>query len=222
MHLVVDAIAGSHLYGLNHADSDHDSMGIGIATREEKLGLFYPEQEGADDHVIYELAKWVKLAAGGNPTVLQLLWTTPQHWLQWDERWVEFQSRVRPLVLSQRTRSAFLGYMHGQRQKLERDRGQRRGLQEEFGYDTKFAMHMIRLGLQGLELLQSGKITLPMTPAHVSLLKSIRFGGYTEPEVLTMATELEDRLANTPTDLPPEPDRRKISTFLVDTYTAWW
>jgi hypothetical protein len=30
------------------------------------------------------------------------------------------------------------------------------------GYDTKYAMHALRLGLQGVELLSSGKITFPV------------------------------------------------------------
>ncbi len=222
MHTVVRAIAGSHLYGLNHPDSDRDVMGLGIATKEEKLGLFYKEQIGADDDVVYELDKWVRLASNGNPTVLQLLWTTPQHWLLWDDRWAAMQAQLTPLVLTQRVKGAFLGYMEGQRKKLERDRGQRLALQAQFGYDTKFAMHMIRLGLQGIEVLESGKMSLPMRPEHVSLLTSIRHGGYTEPEVLTMATELESRLRNCTTDLPPAPDPQKMSKFLVDTYTAWW
>ena len=30
------------------------------------------------------------------------------------------------------------------------------------GYDTKYAMHALRLGLQGVELLTTGRITLPV------------------------------------------------------------
>jgi hypothetical protein len=30
------------------------------------------------------------------------------------------------------------------------------------GYDTKYAMHALRLGLQGIELLSTGRITLPV------------------------------------------------------------
>jgi hypothetical protein len=30
------------------------------------------------------------------------------------------------------------------------------------GYDTKYAMHVLRLGLQGVELLTTGRFTLPV------------------------------------------------------------
>jgi len=35
-------------------------------------------------------------------------------------------------------------------------------LEAEHGFDAKFAMHMIRLGIQGIEYMESGKTTLPL------------------------------------------------------------
>ena len=35
------------------------------------------------------------------------------------------------------------------------------------GYDTKYAMHALRLGLQGIELLTTGRITLPV-PSRIA------------------------------------------------------
>jgi hypothetical protein len=40
-------------------------------------------------------------------------------------------------------------------------------LVEKHGYDTKFAAHMVRLGYQGVELLETGRFTLPL-PASVA------------------------------------------------------
>ena len=222
MFTLIRAVAGSHLYGLDHAGSDEDSMGIGIAEKNQKLGLDTIEQFGQDDEVIYELAKWTRLAVNGNPTVLQMLWTPPSMWKQWDDRWPEMQIRLRNIVLSERCRDAFLGYMKGQRIKLERDRGQRTELKEQFGYDTKFAAHMIRLGIQGIEVLTTGQMCLPMASGSRQLCRDIRQGRYTEPEVLEMANELEDKLKTVPSMLPPTVDRVKVNNFLVDTYTEWW
>lgn len=53
---------------------------------------------------------------------------------------------------------------------------QRPELVERFGYDTKFAMHAVRLGLQGVEYVETGKITLPSPDAQ--LLQAIRSGAF--------------------------------------------
>jgi len=41
------------------------------------------------------------------------------------------------------------------------------------GYDTKYAMHAFRLGCKGIELLTSGRITLPIPEPHRGYLRSI-------------------------------------------------
>jgi hypothetical protein len=51
-------------------------------------------------------------------------------------------------------------YLEAQRQRLVGERGQRdinrTRLVERFGYDTKYTMHILRLGHQGVEFLESG------------------------------------------------------------------
>ena len=44
------------------------------------------------------------------------------------------------------------------------------------GYDPKDAMHALRLGLQGIELLTTGRITLPVPEPGGGYLRSIRRG----------------------------------------------
>lgn len=222
MFTLIRSTAGSHLYGLDHAQSDRDSMGIGIATRAEKLGLDTIEQLGQDDEVTYELAKWTRLAVKGNPTVLQMLWTPPSMWLQWDERWVGMQERLKDVVLSERCRKAFIGYMDGQRKKLENNRGQRQELKDQFGYDTKFAAHMIRLGLQGIEVVTTGKMTLPMPLSDRQICVDIRHGRWTERQVLEYADFLRNELNTCQSVLAPSVNHQKVNNFLVDTYTEWW
>jgi hypothetical protein len=81
---------------------------------------------------------------------------------------------------------------------------------------------MIRLGIQGIEVLTTGQMSLPMALESCQLCRDIRQGRYTEPEVLEMATELEEKLKTVPSVLPPTVDRVKVNNFLVDTYTEWW
>ena len=122
-------------------------------------------QAGDLDLTIYSLRKWARLALQGNPTVLLLLYLP-------DEAIVirtTAGDRLRGLASAFASKHAgkrFLGYLEAQLQRLVGERGQRDvnrfELVEEFGYDTKYAMHMLRLGHQGVEFLESGRLFLPM------------------------------------------------------------
>jgi hypothetical protein len=79
------------------------------------------------------------------------------------------------------------------------------------GYDTKYAMHALRLGLQGVELLTTGRITLPVPEPHRAYLRSVRRGERELAEVLDAITETEKRLAQlkrrSPTQQPRDASR---------------
>src|SRR5688500_19726552 len=79
----------------------------------------------------------------------------------------------------------------------------------EHGYDTKFAMHALRLGLQGIELLTTGRICLPVPEPGRSYLREIRRGEVPPPEVLDAVAGAEQQLVALPTGraVPAEPDR---------------
>ena len=118
--------------------------------------------------------------------------------------------------------------MQAQRQRLAGERGQKRikrpELEAKYGYDTKYAMHVIRLGLQGVELLQTGRLTLPLPDYERSLLLDIRGGKPSLQDVLTMAGELEakikDLMDNSP--LPEKPDYAGVEKWMLDIYLNHW
>ncbi len=59
----------------------------------------------------------------------------------------------------------FIGYLRSQEAAMTGEVGahtNRPELVAAHGYDTKFAMHALRLGAQGVELLTTGRITLPV------------------------------------------------------------
>ena len=92
------------------------------------------------------------------------------------------------------------------------------------GYDTKYAMHALRLGLQGVELLTTGRITLPVPEPHRSYLRSIRRGERLLDEVLDAVTDAEERLARLRDHpgLPDQPDRRWVDDWLHRSYLDSW
>ncbi len=75
--LLLDADAGSHAYGLQLPESDHDRRGVFLQPRENFYG-FAPLEQVADDkndQVYWEIGKFLKLLAVNNPSALELLAT---------------------------------------------------------------------------------------------------------------------------------------------------
>ena len=107
----------------------------------------------------------MRLALKGHPTVLLLLFDPDELTLVETEVGQRLR-QLRPAILSKRAGRGDLGYLRGQKERLLGTRGQKRvnrpELVEAHGFDTKYAMHALRLGYQGLELLQTGRVTLPM------------------------------------------------------------
>lgn len=86
---------------------------------------------------------------------------------------------TRKRAISKKCYFTYKGYAKAQIHKLQlkaESKPSRKPLIDKFGYDTKFAMHTLRLINQGCELLQSGKITFPR-PEKNDLIK-IRNGEY--------------------------------------------
>ena len=52
-----------------------------------------------------------------------------------------------------------------------------------YGFDTKYAMHMLRLGFQGVELLTTGRLSLPMREPERSFLLDVRRGKVDEADI---------------------------------------
>jgi hypothetical protein len=90
--------------------------------------------------------------------------------------------------------------------------------------NTKFAMHMVRLGVQGVELLETGRITLPMPEPWLSWCRALRRGERSAQEALEAAAELELRLRELlqTSPLPPEPDRDRVDAWLIQAHQRAW
>jgi uncharacterized protein len=179
------------------------------------------------DLVAYSLRKYVRLALKGHPTILLLLFV-PEDLIH-VRTGLGYELRaLRPALLSRRAGQGYLGYLHGQKERLLGTRGQKRvnrpELVEAHGFDTKYAMHAARLGYQGLELLETGQLTLPMPKPEGSRVMSIRRGERTFTEALEEIDDVERRLADAAerTELPAEPDRAAVNTFLVNGYRRAW
>ena len=169
---ILRATVGSTVHGLHHGgQDDRDEMAVFVEPPEYRLGLKLARQgrkqhplehwiertqpegvrsgPGDLDLVAYNLRKYLRLALKGHPTVLLLLFVPAELTLVETELGRELRG-LRAAILSKRAGRGYLGYLHGQRERLVGTRGQRNvnrpKLVEAHGFDTKYAMHAVRLG----------------------------------------------------------------------------
>lgn len=236
---VLRGVVGSTVHGLsNPGTDDRDEMGVCIEPPEYIAGLrpfehwvFRTQSEGVPsgpgdlDLTIYGLRKYCRLALKGSPTVLLLLFITRDHVLERDELGAELQ-QLAPAFVSRRVGRAFLGYVDAQRRGLLGDRHatRTRELSAEHGYDTKYAMHALRIAHQGRELLSTGRITLPIAEPERSRLMEVRRGEIPLTAVLerlhAQGMALEQQIVDA--NHPDEPDRDRVDRFLVRAYRTRW
>src|SRR5215831_5109187 len=178
------------------------------------------------DVIIYSARKWARLALAGNPTVLLVLFVPDQEVVFRDEARAELAANAHRFV-SRLAAGRYLGYLKGQKAAMTGQAGahtNRPELVAVHRYDTKYAMHALRLGLQGTELLTTGRITLPVPEPDRGYLRSIRRGQRPLAEVLDAITATEARL-NELRDgpaIPDQPDRRWVDDWLHRSYLNFW
>ena len=85
-------------------------------------------------------------------------------------------------------------------------------------------MHALRLGLQGIELLTTGRITLPVPEPDRAYLRAVRRGEVTLADVLARCDAAEARLRalQTSADVPDQPDRAWVDSWLHRAHLAYW
>ena len=245
---ILRGLVGSTVHGLNVNDGieDRDEMGVCVEPLADAMALsgsfeqfIYRtavEREGREgarsiagdlDLVIYSLRKWTRLALKGNPTILLLLFTPDEQLVHCDELGRELRA-LAPEIVSKRVRGRYLGYLKAQKERLLGERGQKRihrpELEEMYGFDTKYAMHMLRLGFQGIEILQTGRLSLPMREPERSFLLDVRMGKVGEAACIERAGELEAELVELAVKSPlrDEPNEHLVERWVLDAYTRRW
>lgn len=236
---ILRALVGSTVHGLSRPGTDdRDEMGVCIEPPEYVLGLrpfehwvYRTQPEGSPsgpgdlDLTIYGLRKFCRLAMKGSPTVLLLLFIDEPYVMVRTSLGAELQA-LAPAFVSKRSGRAFLGYLDTQRRGLLGDRHATRAreLSAEHGYDTKYAMHSLRVAYQGIELITTGRISLPVPDDARRHLMTVRRGELPLPQVVAdlhaKSSELEQAVLAA--ELPEAADRRAIDGFLVRAYERAW
>lgn len=240
---ILRSTVGSGLHGIAiEGTDDNDEMGVFIEPPSSVFGVAkFPEHEvvrtqpegarsgpGDTDLVRYSLRKYLRLAVQGNPTILLPLYAPESALLIRTPLGMELRA-MRESIVSRRAGPRFLGYMIAQRERLQGLRG-RRGVNrpeliEKYGYDTKYASHAVRLGMQGVELLTSGLLTLPMLTHERSVVLNVKQGHYELDVVVELLEELEEELREAlecRDALPDGPDFEAIAAWSHAAHVQHW
>jgi len=232
-------VGGSQLHGAKvEGYDDLDIYGCYVEPAERILGLdpieHFVWSSGSDrekntahdvDVTMYSLRRWGALMLKGNPAILHYLYARGEVSLA-QNVWADILA-MRPYLVSKKAARQYIAFANAQRMRLTGERGmgrhgQRQDLVEKYGYDTKFAMHYVRLLFECKELLSEKCLTLPLP--QKDLLIKIRTGEYKESEVFAMGIALDEecqRLLAT-SDLPEEPDRQLLSIAIAKAYRKHW
>ncbi len=209
-HVIYRCVVGSRAYGLDEEASDTDRRGIYLPPAELHWSLGgVPEQleNKGSEECYWELQKFLILALKANPNVLECLYTPL---VETATPLAEELLTMRGIFISRLVYQTYNGYVMSQFKKLEQD------IRSQGAIKWKHAMHLIRLLLSGVTILNEGYVSVQIEE-HRERLLAIRHGRVSWDEVnawrLALHQEFDEALTQTP--LPERPDYERANAFLI-------
>ncbi|TCR20120.1 hypothetical protein EV578_10759 [Streptomyces sp. BK205] len=208
-NILLSGIVGSTAYGLAREGSDTDRLGMFAAPTESLLGLHTLRESHvttAPDRTLHEAAKWCRLALGGNPTVMELVWLPGELYEVRTPLGDELIGIRGAFLSAPRVRDAYLGYAAQQFRKLESRAGDHR--------TAKHARHLKRLCHQGLELYTTGQLTVRVEDPE----EYHRFGDSVAADpsrARSLLAHYESAFAESRSALPDRPDETPVEAWLL-------
>lgn len=210
-NIILEGITGSQAYGLATEDSDEDIKGIYAVSTEDILGVFSVKEthDHVDpDWVYHEVGKAINLFMKANPTLLELLFLDGYTTLT---KFGKLLVDNRELFLSNAVKASYGGYALSQARKLNARGGTYgNGRNKRF---SKHSRHCLRLLYQGKELLETGTLTVRVTPEMRKEL--FAFGELPVNEVVNKFEEEFIKFNDIKSVLPDKPDKEKINQLLL-------
>lgn len=238
-----EVVMGSIAYGVSNDQSDMDIYGFAIPPRDwvfphlaghvpgfdPDIDTFTQFQQhhitdrdalggkGRDyDLTIYSIVKYFRLLTDCNPNIIGTLFV-PRHCVVYSTTIGELVREHRHLFLHKGCWPTFKGYAYAQMNKMRTKvpQGKRQALVEKYGYDVKFAYHVVRLLNEVEQIMMEGDLDLA---ANCEQLKAIRRGDWTHVQVEDYFEEKEKQLENVylNSTLPPLPDTPSIKRLLLN------
>ncbi|MGV9564152.1 nucleotidyltransferase domain-containing protein [Streptomyces sp. NPDC003480] len=214
-HVLLCGIVGSTAYGLAREGSDVDRLGVFAAPTERLHGLHLPKESHvttAPDRTLHEAAKWCRLALGGNPTAMELVWLPAELYEVRTPLGEELIGIRGSFLCAKRVRDAYLGYATQQFRRLDA-RGGGPLPADLHARVAKHARHLKRLCHQGLELYTTGRLTIRVESPEEYHDFGERVAA--DPSVaLPVLRFYESAFDETPGVLPERPDEAPAEAWL--------
>jgi predicted nucleotidyltransferase len=239
-----ETVMGSQAYGVAVENSDFDTCGFCIPPKEmlfphlrgdipdfgrqiQRFGVYQQHHVFDRDALggkgrsydlnIYGIVKFFQLCMECNPNMVDTLFTSQECVLHC----TKIGNMVRDdrkLFLHKGAWHKYKGYaysqLHEMRSKNPEPGSKRAMLREQFGFDVKFAYHVVRLLDEAEQILTIGDIDLRRNAEH---LKAIRRGEVSQADIEKWAAEKEHALekAYEESTLPYAPDEKRIKALLL-------
>jgi uncharacterized protein len=230
---------GSHAYGCNReGTSDYDYYGACIPSKKiifphlagEIMGFGTPverfeqwqeahiqdESSGKEyDFQVFNIVKMFNLMMQNNPNCLDAIYT-PEDCVQHITAVGVMIREHRDMFLHKGCFPKFKGYAMSQLHKMrsKEPTGKRKAIRDEYGFDLKFGMHLVRLLSECEMLLMEGTMDIRRNREQ---LKAIRRGEMSEENIMRWAEEktlqLESLYAKS--TLPERPREAQIKKLLM-------
>jgi predicted nucleotidyltransferase len=238
-----ETIMGSVAYGVSNDTSDMDVYGFCIPPKDmifphlrgeipgfgEQIKRFEVWQQHHIKHVddvtgksreydmsVYSIVRYFQLCMENNPNMVDSLFT-PANCVLFSTPVGNLVRERRKLFLHKGSWYKFKGYAYSQMSKIQtkNPEGKRKELIEKFGYDVKFAYHVVRLLDEVEQILTEGDIDLQRNREQ---LKSIRRGEWKLEDIARHFTEKERELEGvySASKLQHKPDEGKVKQLLLD------
>jgi predicted nucleotidyltransferase len=216
-NIILEGVTGSTAYGLTTENSDVDIKGVYLLPTTTVLSIGFNQDHTTKDHVdpdwvYHEVGKFMKLVLAGNPTVTELLYLddytvlTPIGQMLVDNRDAFLSTKA--------IDHAYRGYAFSQAKRLNNRTEQ--GLE---GYDSslknrfaKHTRHCFRLLMQARQLLETGTLSVKVTPEQREYLFAM--GEKSADEVVDEFMRQDAEFENIKSVLPDEPDYDRLNALL--------
>lgn len=238
-----EVVMGSIVYGVAEDYSDMDVYGFAIPPRDFLFPHLRGEIPGFDDagplfdqfqqhHMvdkdalggkgreydltIYSITKYFKLLLENNPNIIDSLFV-PRHCVLYSTAVGEMVREKRHFFLHKGCWMTFKGYAYSQMHKMRTKvpEGKRQDLIQEFGYDVKFAYHVVRLLNEVEQIMLEHNIELDRNKEQ---LKAIRRGEWTLEQVEDYFSKKESELESVylKSSLPTRPNQQDVKKLLLE------
>lgn len=235
-----EVITGSVSYAVSSDTSDMDIVGFCIPPKEDifphlrgEIVGFGRQQKRFDvwqehhimdkearqeyDFSIYSIVKFFHLAMENNPNMLDII-HVPQRCVLFSSPVAQMVRDSRQIFLHKGSYHKMRGYAYAQLDKIGTKANsanpKRQADIEKYGFDTKFAYHVVRLLLQAEQILLEHTLDIER---NAGILKAIRRGDWTEEKLRSWFDEKEKHLEElyVKSDLRHSPDEDSIKDLLM-------